>query len=169
MVGMRMREDDQIDVGDPPGVEIGVSAVMILVDGKWLLDNGIKVPFGDIDAIEAVIGESSFLIGLSAQRLALYDRFGAGGYMAMAVMALAVTAEDFIPLMFGEKWNGAMGVYRCFLLMGVIQTYIIFDGSLSSWWTKIVIGLLLFGFIVLQKLLSRRTALTTAARSTAHG
>ncbi len=37
------------------------------------------------------------------------------------------------------------------LIQGMIQTYITFDGTLSSWWTKIVIGLLLFGFILLQK------------------
>lgn len=41
------------------------------------------------------------------------------------------------------------------VLMGLIQTYINFDGSLSSWWSKIVIGGLLFFFIALQKLLSR--------------
>ena len=35
--------------------------------------------------------------------------------------------------------------------MGLIQTYIVFDGSLSSWWTKIVIGILLLAFILLQK------------------
>ncbi|WP_112313144.1 galactofuranose ABC transporter, permease protein YjfF [Pseudogemmobacter bohemicus] len=37
------------------------------------------------------------------------------------------------------------------LTMGLIQTYIVFDGSLSSWWTRIVIGLLLLIFILLQK------------------
>ena len=37
------------------------------------------------------------------------------------------------------------------LTMGLIQTYIVFDGSLSSWWTRIVIGLLLLVFILLQK------------------
>lgn len=36
------------------------------------------------------------------------------------------------------------------LTMGLIQTYIVFDGSLSSWWTRIVIGLLLLAFILLQ-------------------
>ncbi|WP_346839548.1 galactofuranose ABC transporter, permease protein YjfF [Microbulbifer sp. SAOS-129_SWC] len=40
------------------------------------------------------------------------------------------------------------------LIMGVIQTYISFDGTLNSWWTKIVIGLLLFAFIALQRLLT---------------
>lgn len=37
------------------------------------------------------------------------------------------------------------------LTMGLIQTYIVFDGTLSSWWTKIVIGVLLLVFILLQK------------------
>lgn len=38
------------------------------------------------------------------------------------------------------------------LTLGVIQTLIMFDGSLSSWWTRIVIGALLFVFCVLQRL-----------------
>jgi len=38
----------------------------------------------------------------------------------------------------------------------VIQTLITFDGSLSSWWTKIVIGGLLFAFILLQRLIVLR-------------
>jgi ribose/xylose/arabinose/galactoside ABC-type transport system permease subunit len=42
------------------------------------------------------------------------------------------------------------------LIQGVIQTIISFEGTLSTWWTKIVIGLLLFLFIVLQRLLSSR-------------
>ena len=44
------------------------------------------------------------------------------------------------------------------LIQGLIQTYITFDGTLSSWWTKILIGFLLFAFILMQKgllLLSR--------------
>ena len=41
------------------------------------------------------------------------------------------------------------------LTMGLIQTYIVFDGTLSSWWTKIIIGLLLLAFILLQKGLVR--------------
>ncbi|RYC33309.1 sugar ABC transporter permease YjfF [Lichenibacterium minor] len=44
-----------------------------------------------------------------------------------------------------------MGTFVGVLIQGMIQTYITFDGTLSSWWTKIVIGLLLFGFILLQR------------------
>ena len=43
------------------------------------------------------------------------------------------------------------GTFFGILIMGLIQTYIVFDGTLSSWWTKIVIGILLFTFIMLQK------------------
>ena len=39
------------------------------------------------------------------------------------------------------------------LIMGLIQTYISFNGTLNSWWTKIVIGLLLLFFIAMQKML----------------
>ncbi len=37
------------------------------------------------------------------------------------------------------------------LTLGMIQSLIMFDGSLSSWWTRIVIGALLFVFCVLQR------------------
>jgi galactofuranose transport system permease protein len=44
------------------------------------------------------------------------------------------------------------------LILGLIQQIIIFNGTLNSWWTKIVIGALLLIFIVLQKFISRRPA-----------
>jgi simple sugar transport system permease protein len=40
------------------------------------------------------------------------------------------------------------------LVLGAIQTLIAFDGTLSSWWTKIVIGGLLFVFCVVQRLMA---------------
>jgi simple sugar transport system permease protein len=44
------------------------------------------------------------------------------------------------------------------LILGLIQTIISFEGTLSPWWTRIVIGLLLFAFILLQRLgVIRRT------------
>ena len=42
------------------------------------------------------------------------------------------------------------------LMLGIIQTLIMFDGSLSSWWTRIVIGGLLFVFCLLQRLFESR-------------
>ena len=42
------------------------------------------------------------------------------------------------------------------LTLGVIQTLIAFDGTLSSWWTRIVIGALLFFFCLLQRFFTSR-------------
>jgi ribose/xylose/arabinose/galactoside ABC-type transport system permease subunit len=42
------------------------------------------------------------------------------------------------------------------LVLGLIQTMITFEGTLSSWWTRIFIGSLLLAFVVLQRLLVRR-------------
>jgi len=44
------------------------------------------------------------------------------------------------------------------LMLGMIQTLIMFDGSLSSWWTKIAIGGLLFAFCLLQRVFEQRRA-----------
>ena len=41
------------------------------------------------------------------------------------------------------------------LMLGLIQTLITFDGSLSAWWTRIVIGALLLAFCLLQRLSQR--------------
>jgi simple sugar transport system permease protein len=42
------------------------------------------------------------------------------------------------------------------LILGVIQTLIVFDGTLSSWWTRIAVGTLLFLFCLLQRLFEAR-------------
>jgi len=42
------------------------------------------------------------------------------------------------------------------LILGIIQTLIAFDGSLSSWWTRIVIGALLLVFCLLQRAFEAR-------------
>lgn len=40
------------------------------------------------------------------------------------------------------------------LLQGIIQTFITFQGTLSGWWTKIIIGILLTTFITLQTVIT---------------
>jgi ribose/xylose/arabinose/galactoside ABC-type transport system permease subunit len=49
-----------------------------------------------------------------------------------------------------------LGTVLGVLVLGLIQTVLSFDGTLSSWWTKIFIGLLLFVFILLQRLFTAR-------------
>ncbi|WP_322923241.1 galactofuranose ABC transporter, permease protein YjfF [Paenibacillus campi] len=51
-----------------------------------------------------------------------------------------------------------LGTFFGVLIQGIIQTIISFEGTLSSWWTKIAIGLLLFIFILLQRVLSANRA-----------
>ncbi len=43
------------------------------------------------------------------------------------------------------------------LILGIIQTIIVYEGTLSSWWTKIAIGVLLLLFIVLQRIIVIRS------------
>jgi galactofuranose transport system permease protein len=50
------------------------------------------------------------------------------------------------------------------LIFGTIQTLIMFQGSLSSWWTKIVIGLLTLVFCLFQKAFERGSARRSASR-----
>jgi galactofuranose transport system permease protein len=52
----------------------------------------------------------------------------------------------------GYLFGTVLGV----LVYGLIQTIITFQGNLSSWWTRIVIGILLFAFILLQRVVTRR-------------
>jgi simple sugar transport system permease protein len=42
------------------------------------------------------------------------------------------------------------------LILGIIQTLVIFNGTLSSWWTRIVVGILLLVFCVSQRLIETR-------------
>ncbi|HCT81370.1 MAG TPA: sugar ABC transporter permease YjfF [Micromonosporaceae bacterium] len=53
----------------------------------------------------------------------------------------------------GYLFGTVLGV----LVYGLIQTIITFQGDLSSWWTRIFIGVLLLIFILLQRLVSRRS------------
>ena len=40
------------------------------------------------------------------------------------------------------------------LIFGTIQSVLIFDGRLNSWWLRIAIGTLLLVFILLQRILA---------------
>ena len=52
----------------------------------------------------------------------------------------------------GLVFGSMLGV----LVLGTILTYINFDGTLSSYWTRIVIGALVLVFVVIQRLMTRR-------------
>jgi galactofuranose transport system permease protein len=52
---------------------------------------------------------------------------------------------------YGSLFGSFVGV----LILGIIQTAIMFEGTLSSWWTRIAIGTLLLAFILMQKAIER--------------
>lgn len=104
---------------------------------------------------------SGFLSGLSGIAFSLYT---SAGY---SLSAVGVELDTIAAVVIGGTLltGGAgyvAGTFVGIVIQGIIQTYIVFDGTLSSWWTKIVVGLLLFAFIALQRVLvllsARRTA-----------
>ncbi|HRL10675.1 MAG TPA: sugar ABC transporter permease YjfF [Aggregatilineales bacterium] len=98
---------------------------------------------------------SSVLATLAGIVYALYTRSGyprAAVGLELDAIAAVVVGGTLLTGGVGFVAGTFVGV----MIQGVIQTYINFDGTLNSWWTKIVIGLLLFVFIALQKILSSR-------------
>jgi simple sugar transport system permease protein len=95
---------------------------------------------------------------LAALAGVVYSAYTASGY-ALAGVGLELDAIAAV-VIGGTLLSGGIGYVHGTLLgvlvMGLIQTWISFDGSLNSWWTRIVIGVLVLGFIVLQRWLGRR-------------
>jgi ribose/xylose/arabinose/galactoside ABC-type transport system permease subunit len=93
---------------------------------------------------------SSVLAGLSGIVFSFYT---SAGYSLSAVgveldtIAAVVIGGTLLAGGYGFVFGTFVGV----LIQGLIQSYINFDGTLSSWWTKIATGILLFAFIVLQQ------------------
>ena len=80
----------------------------------------------------------------------------------IAALAVATTpvAKAAVPAAHAPSSPGLAGAFFALLLvLGLIQTLIVFDGTLSSWWTRIAIGVLLLAFCLLQRLLARRNPL----------
>ncbi|MEV0268060.1 galactofuranose ABC transporter, permease protein YjfF [Hamadaea sp. NPDC050747] len=76
--------------------------------------------------------------------------------MELTVIAAVVIGGTLLTGGTGYVWGTMLGV----LSLGLIQTIITFEGTLSSWWTKMVIGILLFVFILLQRLIAARSPAT---------
>ncbi|WP_201742192.1 galactofuranose ABC transporter, permease protein YjfF [Mangrovicoccus ximenensis] len=114
------------------------------------------VPLGRTTVgIYAISGGLSGLAGI------VFSLYTSAGYSLAAVGveldAIAAVVIGGTLLTGGSGF--VAGTFFGILIMGLIQTYIVFDGTLSSWWTKIVIGALLFTFILLQKGLTWATTL----------
>ncbi len=98
---------------------------------------------------------SGFCSGLAGILFTLYTL---SGYPLTAIgteldaIAAVVIGGTLLTGGYGFVLGSVLGV----LVLGIIQTILTFEGTLSSWWTKIFIGALLLVFIVLQRLLTAR-------------
>ena len=102
----------------------------------------------------AISGLCASIAGLlfSVYMLSGYGLHAVG--MELDAIASVVIGGTLLSGGVGYVLGSLLGV----LVLGVIQTLISFQGTLSSWWTKIAIGTLLLLFIVMQRLFTRRSA-----------
>jgi simple sugar transport system permease protein len=103
----------------------------------------------------AVYTISGFCSALGGILLSFYLLAGFGSLavgMELDAIAAVVIGGTLLSGGTGYLAGSVVGV----LVLGLIQTLINFQGTLSSWWTKIVIGLLLLAFILLQRLVFAR-------------
>ncbi|WP_446219413.1 galactofuranose ABC transporter, permease protein YjfF [Micromonospora sp. IBHARD004] len=102
--------------------------------------------------VYVISGLCSAIAGLL---FALYMLSGYGLHavgMELDAIASVVIGGTLLSGGVGYVLGSLLGV----LVLGVIQTLISFQGTLSSWWTKIAIGTLLLLFIVMQRVFMRR-------------
>ena len=102
-----------------------------------------------------VYGMSGLCSSLAGVVYCLYTQSGnpnAGSGLELDAIAAVVIGGTLLTGGVGFVFGTLLGV----LILGIIQTAISFQGKLSSWWTRILIGLLLLVFILLQRFLQSR-------------
>jgi ribose/xylose/arabinose/galactoside ABC-type transport system permease subunit len=93
--------------------------------------------------------------GIGGLLFVIFSRSGyslTGVGMELDAIAAVVIGGTLLTGGSGFVLGSVLGV----LVLGLIQTIITFEGTLSSWWTRIVIGALLLVFVVLQRVLALR-------------
>lgn len=158
--------------------DVSVPSMTLLYLGLVLLAWGVArcTPFGR--TVYAIGGseQSAVLMGLPVGRTKIGVYALSGACSALAGMAYGVytfsgnpTAGAMLELdaiaavvIGGTLLRGGsgsvLGTTAGIAILGIIQTAIMFQGTLSSWWTRIAAGALLLGFIGLQRLAHARTA-----------
>ena len=97
---------------------------------------------------------NGFCSALAGIFFAVFVTSGHGLYatgLEMDVIASVVMGGTMLTGGSGYVFGTVFGVF----ILGLTQTLIQFNGSLSSWWTKVVIGLLTLIFIGAQSLLKQ--------------
>jgi ribose/xylose/arabinose/galactoside ABC-type transport system permease subunit len=103
----------------------------------------------------AVYTISGFCSALGGVLLTFYMLSGYGQHavgLELDAIAAVVIGGTLLTGGSGYVLGSVLGV----LVLGVIQTIISYQGTLSSWWTRIVVGFLLLMFILLQRVIGAR-------------
>jgi len=98
--------------------------------------------------IYALSGFCSSLAGVANTVYGLAGDPSAGTMLELDAIAAVVIGGTLLQGGQGSVLGTLFGV----CLLGIIQTIITFDGTLSSWWTKIVVGALMFAFLLIQRI-----------------
>lgn len=95
---------------------------------------------------------SGVCAGLGGVLFTLYTSSGnaiSGTGLELDAIAAVVIGGTLLSGGYGSVVGTLLGI----LTIGVVQTAITFEGTLSSWWTRIVIGLLLLCFMLVQRVI----------------
>jgi ribose/xylose/arabinose/galactoside ABC-type transport system permease subunit len=108
----------------------------------------------------AIYAFSGFAAALAGILFSIYTQ-SAHSLAAVGVELDAIAAVVIGGTLLSGGYGGVLGSFFGVLILGLIQLYITFTGTLSSWWAKIATGVLLFAFIAMQRIV----LLITARRS----
>ena len=111
------------------------------------------LPIGPVKiAVYAVNGFCAALAGIVATLYTGSGNPSMGIGLELDAIAIVVIGGTLLTGGRGHLLGTLLGV----LIFGTIQAAILFDGRLSSWWMRIVVGALLLVFILLQRFFLRR-------------
>jgi galactofuranose transport system permease protein len=122
----------------------------------------LGVPVGR--TVISVYALSSFLATFAGIVLSLSKRSGDSTIALGAELDIIAAVVIGGTLLTGGV-GYVIGTFIGVMLPGVIQIYLTLDGSLNSWWIKIVVGILLFAFIALQKLITSSQKVLTVQQA----
>ena len=109
----------------------------------------------------ALSGLSAALAGVTYTFYTSSGNATAGTMLELDAIAAVVIGGTLLSGGVGYVFGTWIGV----LILGVIQTIITFEGTWSSWWTKIAVGVLVLTFILLQRFLQSRAASLRGGRA----
>ena len=102
-------------------------------------------------AVYAISGLCAALGGIAYSFYTTSGNPNAGTLMELDAIAAVVIGGTLLTGGVGSLFGTVVGV----LILGVIQTAITFEGTLSSWWAKVATGVLLLLFVLPQKVFAR--------------